>query len=341
MSSTPGVHPYNGSSVGGLTTRRPLTPSTSHDRVQDTLRDAYRLRSRSRSPRRRDDLYPRRDWDRPARSRSPRRDIHRDCRYEDTRPFHDIYPHREGRYRSPSPLSLRRQRRTTPPPKNSWQALAEKAGTIPSQLTTHRYTFPTSEIRPNVQDGLRTSDFAMLKPHIDTRTGKPYPPLIFTDPQASIKLLGTREDSLIEIGRFFPAVVFQLEESSKLPNTPATFKLWLEVKSSSDPLNQGVKWQIDACRRGLEAYQKKDTGSLPSVKNFYYDNRRLFHHGHTQQGLYLQSLARPRSHRDFLGQVDTRQALVNPGRGSSGGGKSKSAENGMDIRGGELIKRER
>ena len=156
-----------------------------------------------------------------------------------------------------------------------------------------------------------------------------------------IKLLGTHKDSLIEIGRFFPAVVFQLEGSSKSPNNPATLKLWLKPKSRSDTLNQGVKWQIDACRRGLEVYQQKDTGSLPSVKNFYYDNRRLFDHEHTQQGLYLQSLPRPRSHQEFLEQVDRRRALVNPGRGALAGGKLESAGNGTDIQGVALVKRER
>ena len=48
-----------------------------------------------------------------------------------------------------------------------------------------------------------------------------------------------------------------------------------------------------ACRLGLEAYQKMDRGSLPSLKNYYYANRRLFHHGNTKQGRYLQDLGRP------------------------------------------------
>lgn len=74
-------------------------------------------------------------------------------------------------------------------------------------------------------------------------------------------LLGKNGNSLAEIGKFFPAVVFQLEEDIALDgpdpkSQEGLVTFWLEVKSSSDPHNDGVKWQIDACRKGFEAYHR-------------------------------------------------------------------------------------
>ncbi|KAH7378128.1 hypothetical protein BKA64DRAFT_648844 [Cadophora sp. MPI-SDFR-AT-0126] len=346
-SSAPGVSPYNSASIAGPAIRRPLTPPSTRDRGREANRETYLRRSRSRSPHRRDNPRARRDWDHWSRSRSPRWDSRRDYGRESPHRGYDMYPHREIRYRSPSPMDSRRQPQfgSSVNP-SSWQSLAEKAGTIEPVIrpaTVRRYTFPPAEAHPKVQGGFKTSAAAMPKPHIDTRTQKPYPTLKFTDRLAMDKLLGKRGGSLAEICRFFPAVVFQIEETTS-QHSAGTFhslKLWLEVKSSSDPFNQGVKWQIDACRLGLEAYQKMDRGSLPSLKNYYYANRRLFHHGNTKQGRYLQDLGRPTNPAAVMQQLDGRQARVFLEPGSLGRQANGSTGNGTDVRGMEAIRKER
>ncbi|KAK0101181.1 hypothetical protein ONS95_012838 [Cadophora gregata] len=304
-SSAPGVSPVHNPTINGPALRRqPVIPTVTKERGRGLERgNAYRERSRSRSPRRRGDLYPPRDWDRLPRSRSPRWESRIDHRLESLERGHDSYPRRDSRYRSPSPVEPRRKRRPSPPAQSmpgSWQALAEKAVPSHPAAAIHRYTFPATEIRPSTQDGVKALNTgAVPKAHIDLRTQKPYPPLEFTDSRAKDKLLGKSRQALAEICRFFPAVVFQLEEKPKAPKNPATLRLWLEVKSSSDPTNEGVRWQIDACRRGFEAYHKWDQMGLPCVKDYYYTNRRLFHHGNTLQGRIMQGLGKPRDDQDL------------------------------------------
>ncbi|PVH71564.1 hypothetical protein DL98DRAFT_596831 [Cadophora sp. DSE1049] len=207
-SSAPGVGPYSSHSINGPTIRRLITPSTIRDRGRGLNRDEYLRISRSRSPRRREDPYARRDWDRRSRSRSPRLESRRDYRLESPSRGYDMWPRRETRYRSSSQIDPRPERRPSPPPQpkpGSWQLLAEKTSAAPAPATLRRYTSPTTEIGPNVQDGVKAYDFAMPKPHIDPRTHNSYPPLKFTDPLAMEKFLGTHGTSPRRDRSFLPS----------------------------------------------------------------------------------------------------------------------------------------
>ncbi|KAG4433466.1 hypothetical protein IFR05_011050 [Cadophora sp. M221] len=348
-SSAPGVGPVHNPSIHGRALR--ATPSFSRDG------NASRPRSRSRQH---DESYYRSDLGHRSRSVSPRSESRRDYGLEPLSRIHDMYSSRESRsrYRSLSPTASRhRDPSRSPPPREirpteqpaSWQRLAERVSnkdpdTLRGHATVRRFTIPSSEIRHSLQDAF----IARPKPHINTRTGKPYPPLQFRDPKASRMILGKREYALEEISKFFPAVVFQVEKVVENPDTMSPkicVNLWLEVKPSSDPLNDGVKWQVDACRRGFEAYQKrdKDGDGLPEVRDYYYANRRLFHHSMTKQGLYLQALGRPRNHKDLLAQASNkagRMTIASPDVGGMGRRNGYgSPGNRRDIQ--SVIKRER
>ncbi|KAH6715031.1 hypothetical protein BKA61DRAFT_574505 [Leptodontidium sp. MPI-SDFR-AT-0119] len=250
----PGASPVHKPSVHSSTLR--VAPSISKKG------DSYRPRSRSRH---RDESYYRSHWDPRSRSVSPRRESRRDYRLKSSSRTYDIYGPRgsRSRYRSPSPRAARHRDPSRSPPSRearpteqptSWQKLAERIAnkdpaTLRGPATTRRFTIPSSEIRDNLHDA-DMIPIAVSKVHVKARTGKPFLPLQFKDPRASQMLLGKHGDALEEVEE----VLDNLD--SKSPK--GLVNLWLEVKSSSDPLNDGVKWQIDACHRGFEAYQRRD-----------------------------------------------------------------------------------
>ncbi|KAI9049653.1 hypothetical protein LZ554_006678 [Drepanopeziza brunnea f. sp. 'monogermtubi'] len=120
-------------------------------------------------------------------------------------------------------------------------------------------------------------------PHHDPRTGKLYPVLKFAHPQAYTRLSGPQGRAIAEVSRYFAALVIRLEKPTLQAGelgTSASAVLWLRVKLSANPRDDGVQRQIDACQRGFEAYHKLDHEGkeLPGIRDFYTANRHIFHH---------------------------------------------------------------
>ncbi|KAL2067663.1 hypothetical protein VTL71DRAFT_15759 [Oculimacula yallundae] len=333
-SSTPGVKPMGHSSIQSIYERGPrrFTSSTMD-------RNTRQPRSRSHSPYRHEDIYARAGWehrsrsrsraevregdresdhrdrDRRSRSRSPRRRLLMDYSPDSSDQSPVRYSHDDMRHRSASLEFHQREHRTPTPVLEkplSWQQIAELSTSDYGKEFALRYysnpyrlwTFPPSESQP-----ITTSaefPYAVPKPHIDIKTGKPHYRMRFTDPNTMSLLLGKEGSSLAELSLFFPAVVFRFEEALNIPDPimkKRTWTFWLEVKSSADPKNDGVKWQIDACRNGFEAYCRTDPEGLSCVTDFYYANRRVFHHSRTAKGLYQQGLPRPTNQQELMAQV--------------------------------------
>ncbi|EKD16360.1 hypothetical protein MBM_05654 [Drepanopeziza brunnea f. sp. 'multigermtubi' MB_m1] len=119
-------------------------------------------------------------------------------------------------------------------------------------------------------------------PHHDPRTGKIYPVLKFSHPQAYTRLSGPQGQAIAEMSRYFHALVIRLEKPTLQSGLgiPSSAVLWLRVKISANPKDDGVQRQIDGCQRGFEAYHKLDQEGkeLPGILDFYTANRHIFHH---------------------------------------------------------------
>ncbi|PBP17501.1 hypothetical protein BUE80_DR011735 [Diplocarpon rosae] len=275
----------------------------------------------------------------PTRSSSRRTESHRP---RSRSPFRDRRLNHPHRSRSPDRRDwLRLSDRDLPArgrdlsvwPRPSWKSLAEDAhaGRLSPAAQAVQFLDKISNaiaspaVLPNARatHSVGSSDPARAAvtphPHIDGRTGKPHPALKFVSQDAYSKMYGAQGQAMDEVKQFFPAVVVCLEQPPKSPGALVTFStaiLWFEVKGSSDPKDNGVRGQIDACRRGFEEYHKRDH-LLPDVREFYYAHRQLFHNSRTSHGRYLQSAPRPRGPTEAREQLQGRRLPKHVAHGNS------------------------
>ncbi|KAI6716454.1 hypothetical protein JHW43_001055, partial [Diplocarpon mali] len=218
----------------------------------------------------------------------------------------------------------------------SWLSLAAQAIRFLDQISNAPAGAGVSSPHATQPAGLAESARAAItpRPHIDGRSGKPHPALKFTSEDAYSRMYGVHGESLDEVKQFFPGIVVRLEKPPKSPGALVTFStaiLWLEVKGSSDPKDNGVCWQIDACRSGFEEYRKPDSQAtqLPDIRDFYYAHRQLFHRPRSSTGRYLQTAPRPRDPTAARGQLEGRaRPRDTVPAGAGGGGHSRRRRRG-------------